>query len=115
MTEPARHSPHQNHLLDALPASDYERLAPHLELIPMPLGDVLYESGGKLRFVYFPTSRCRGERLFGVAHKNNLVNARRKTYGSCYSSRSFVLPQGSRSAIDVSGDRGATLSRRPRL
>jgi len=56
MTEPARHSPHQNHLLDALPTSDYERLAPHLELIPMPLGDVLYESGGALRHVYFPTT-----------------------------------------------------------
>jgi len=48
--------PHQNHLLDALPAGDYERIAPHLELIPMRLGDVLYESGGKLRHVYFPTT-----------------------------------------------------------
>jgi hypothetical protein len=34
-------SPHQNHLLDALPKNDYERLAPHLELVPMGLGDVL--------------------------------------------------------------------------
>src|SRR4029077_7747676 len=53
---PARHSPHQNHLLDALPHTDYERLASHLELIPMALGDVLYESGAKLRYVYFPTT-----------------------------------------------------------
>jgi CRP-like cAMP-binding protein len=53
---PAGHSPHQNHLLDALPARDYERLAPHLELIPMGLGDVLYESGSQLRYVYFPTT-----------------------------------------------------------
>ena len=52
----ARHSPHQNHLLGALPTSDYERLAPHLELISMKLGDVLYESGAKLRHVYFPTT-----------------------------------------------------------
>ena len=50
------HDPHQNHLLDALPRADYERLAPHLELIPMRLGDVLYESGDKLRHVYFPTT-----------------------------------------------------------
>ena len=56
MRTPERHSPHQNHLLDALPASDYERLASHLELILMPLGDVLYESGAKLRYVYFPTT-----------------------------------------------------------
>ena len=50
------HSPKLNHLLDALPPSDYERLASHLELIPMTLGDVLYESGDKLRYVYFPTT-----------------------------------------------------------
>jgi hypothetical protein len=35
---PARVLPHRNHLLDALPKGDYERLAPHLELIPMDLG-----------------------------------------------------------------------------
>ena len=52
----ARQSPRQNHLLDALPTSDYERLAIHLELIPMRLGDVLYESGDRLRYVYFPTT-----------------------------------------------------------
>src|ERR1700704_590275 len=54
--EAVRHTPHQNHLLDALPSSDYERIAPHLELIPMKLGDVLYEPGIKLRHVYFPTT-----------------------------------------------------------
>ena len=55
-TAPERHSPHQNHLLEALPTSDYERLAAHLELAPMKLGEVLYESGAKLRHVYFPTT-----------------------------------------------------------
>jgi CRP-like cAMP-binding protein len=53
---PGRHSPHQNHLLNALPATDYTRLASHLELIPMKLGDVLYEPGARLRHVYFPTT-----------------------------------------------------------
>ena len=52
----ARQSPHHNHLLHALPAADFARIAPHLELIPMGLGDVLYESGAKLRHVYFPTT-----------------------------------------------------------
>jgi len=52
----ARHVPHQNHLLSALPAEIFERLSPHLELIPMPLGEVLYESGGQLQHVYFPTT-----------------------------------------------------------
>jgi CRP-like cAMP-binding protein len=50
------HSPRQNHLLDALLSSDYDRLEPHLELIPMRLGDVLYEPGVRLRHVYFPTT-----------------------------------------------------------
>ena len=56
MAAPLGPSPHQNHLLDALPASDLGRIASHLELIPMNLGDVLYESGAKLRHVYFPTT-----------------------------------------------------------
>ena len=48
--------PNQNHLLSALLESDYARLSPHLEPIMMRLGDVLYESGGQLQHVYFPTS-----------------------------------------------------------
>ena len=50
------HSPKQNYLLDALPAMDYARLLPDLELIPMPLGWAVYESGGHLGYVYFPTT-----------------------------------------------------------
>jgi len=53
---PGRLSPRQNHLLAALPAADYERLLPELELVPLPLGWAVYESGGKLGFVYFPTT-----------------------------------------------------------
>jgi CRP-like cAMP-binding protein len=56
MAAPESHSPHQNHLLDALPAGDYERLSVHLELVPMRLGEVLYESGVQLQHVYFPTT-----------------------------------------------------------
>ncbi len=61
MTDP--HNPRQNHLLDALPSAEYERLFPHLELVPMPLGDVLYESGDKLRYAYFPTT-CIVSKLY---------------------------------------------------
>jgi hypothetical protein len=53
---PEHHSVHQNHLLDALPAGDYTRLKSRLELIPMALGQVLYEPGARLRYVYFPTT-----------------------------------------------------------
>jgi CRP-like cAMP-binding protein len=49
-------TPQQNHLLAALPAAEFQRLSPHLELVAMPLGDALYESGGQLQHVYFPTT-----------------------------------------------------------
>jgi CRP-like cAMP-binding protein len=51
---PSHHDSRQNRLLEALPASDYARLQSQLELIPMALGQVLYEPGGRLRHVYFP-------------------------------------------------------------
>ncbi|TAL53507.1 Crp/Fnr family transcriptional regulator [Pandoraea sp.] len=53
---PAPHTFHQNHLLAVLPAEELESLAPHLELVAMPLGEVLYESGSQLHHVYFPTT-----------------------------------------------------------
>jgi len=53
---PSLHNPSQNHLLAALPTAEFERLAPHLELVPLPLGEVLYEPGGQLQHAYFPTT-----------------------------------------------------------
>jgi CRP-like cAMP-binding protein len=55
-TMPALHTPDQNHLLAALPEEVRARLSSRLELIAMPLGEVLYESGGLLHHVYFPTT-----------------------------------------------------------
>jgi len=52
----ATHDPRQNHLLAALPADEYARLFPRLELVPMPLAEALYESGIQMRHVYFPTT-----------------------------------------------------------
>lgn len=48
--------PRQNHLLAALPDAEYEHLLPSLELVRMPLGEILYESGAQLRHAYFPTT-----------------------------------------------------------
>ena len=52
----SRHDPKQNHLLATLPAEVFGRISPHLELISMPLGETLCESGGQLQHVYFPTT-----------------------------------------------------------
>ena len=49
-------TPKQNHILAALPAADYARLLPDLQLIPMPLGWAVYESGQQLSYEYFPTT-----------------------------------------------------------
>jgi CRP-like cAMP-binding protein len=44
----------QNHLLASLPDEEWGRWSPLLEVVDMPLGQVLYESGVALTFVYFP-------------------------------------------------------------
>jgi len=54
MPEPP--TPLENHLLAALPQAVYERLLPNLELVSMPLGEVMYTSGSELPYLYFPTT-----------------------------------------------------------
>ena len=49
-------NPKQNHLLDALLKAEFDRLSPNLELVELPLGKVMYEAGGLLQHVYFPTT-----------------------------------------------------------
>jgi len=50
------HRPSQNLLLAALPATEFDPLVAHLELVPLPLGEMLYEPGGQLKHAYFPTT-----------------------------------------------------------
>ena len=70
----------QNHLLAVLPAAEYERVAAGLDLVEMPLGKVLSESGGHMRYVYFPTT--------------------------CVVSIMYVLADGSTAEIGVVGNEG---------
>lgn len=53
---PILHNHLHNHLLASLPASDLGRLAAHLELVPLQLGEMLYEPGEQLQYAYFPTT-----------------------------------------------------------
>jgi CRP-like cAMP-binding protein len=53
---PSADSPQRNHLLAALSPADYAHLLPSLEPVSMPLGSVIYESGGRLNYLYFPTT-----------------------------------------------------------
>ena len=74
------HATTQNHLLAAFPHAEYERLAAALELVPMPLGEVLSVSGGRMHHVYFPTT--------------------------CIVSLLYVLEDGSTAEIGVVGNEG---------
>jgi CRP-like cAMP-binding protein len=49
------HEASANKLISALPREVYDRLRPHLELVPLELGASVYEAGGRLSSVYFPT------------------------------------------------------------
>jgi len=67
-------TPLQNRLLAALPTVDYNRLAPHLRLESVVVGDALHEDGRRINDVYFPnggvfsiTNRMRDGALVEVA------------------------------------------------
>jgi len=51
MTSPARES---NRVLASIPSRDYKRLHEQLELVTLRFGQVLYEPGEEIRYVYFP-------------------------------------------------------------
>jgi CRP-like cAMP-binding protein len=55
-TTNVQQAPKHNRLLAALPADAYDRLASQLELVPMTLGEPLYEAGATLHHAYFPTT-----------------------------------------------------------
>jgi CRP-like cAMP-binding protein len=78
---PSPASPLQNHILRALPKGARERLFPHLALVTLRSGDVLYESGAPLRQVYFPID--------------------------CVISLLYVLENGASAEISVVGNEGA--------
>jgi CRP-like cAMP-binding protein len=74
------HDLRRNQLLAALSAGALERVLPHLRLVEMPLGKVLYEPGDLLSHVYFPTD--------------------------CIVSLLYVLTDGSSAEISVVGNDG---------
>ncbi len=49
-------SPLENHILAELPEAIKQPLLDQLELVELPLGKVIYESGDDLHYVYFPTN-----------------------------------------------------------
>lgn len=60
-------APERNHLLAALPDHAKKRIFPKLKLVELNLGDVIYESGQPIEFVYFPTN-CIVSLLYVMAN-----------------------------------------------
>jgi CRP-like cAMP-binding protein len=56
LLKPATPDPRQNQILAALPKDEYERLLPDLQLVEMPLGLTMSESGDHVNFLHFPIS-----------------------------------------------------------
>lgn len=56
LSKAAPPDPKQNQILAALPKAEYERLLPDLQLVPMPTGWTLSESGDHVNFLHFPIS-----------------------------------------------------------
>ncbi len=63
-----------------MPPAEFRRLYPHLELVDLALGEALYEPGGRLDHVYFPTT--------------------------CIVSMLYVMADGASAEIAVVGDEG---------
>jgi hypothetical protein len=82
---PDTHDPRENHLLAALPEDESARIFPHLELVPMPLGEAVCEPGIPMRHVYFPTT--------------------------CIVSLLYVMEDGASGEIAVVGNEGTSVSR----
>ncbi len=78
---PTAATPLQNHILAALPDAVRDRLFPHLKLVTLRSGEVLYEAGAPLRQVYFPAD--------------------------CVVSLLYVLESGASAEISVVGKEGA--------
>lgn len=45
-----------NHLIAALPEDEFTRINPSLEPVSLSLGEVIYESGEQLEYIFFPTT-----------------------------------------------------------
>jgi CRP-like cAMP-binding protein len=56
MSNLVEQTPNKNTLLAALPHDEFQRIAVNLELKQMVLGELLYDEGGTLGHIYFPTS-----------------------------------------------------------
>jgi CRP-like cAMP-binding protein len=92
-----------NHLIAALPQEEFIRLKPNLEPVSLALGEVIYESGEQLDYLYFPTTAIisllyimeNGSTAeIGMAGNDGLVGIALYMGGSTTPSRAVVQSAG---------------------
>ena len=95
--------PRMNQLIRSLPDEEYARILPKLELVSLPLGKVLFESGDKLSHIYFPSSSVvsllyimenGGTAEIGIAGKGGLVGMPLFLGGDTTTGRAVVQSAG---------------------
>ena len=95
--------PEGNRLLARLPPEELERLTPHLGRVSLALGEVIYESGGRQSYIYFPTNAIisllylmenGSSAEMGVAGKEGLVGVALFMGGDTVPNRAVVQSAG---------------------
>ena len=98
--------PRQNRLLAALPEVEWARWQPHLELVNLPLGKALYESGAKLNHVFFPTTAIVSLLYVMLIAKNGEVIGQSQMYvgGGVYVGINSVMENAQKAdVVDADG------------
>jgi CRP-like cAMP-binding protein len=98
-----RLDPTKNRLLAALPREDYERILPSLGYVSFKLGEIVYESGGQMAYIYFPTNAIisllylmenGSSAEMGMAGKEGLVGVALFMGGNTMPNRAVVQSAG---------------------
>ena len=99
----AEHAPRQSRLLAGLPAEDYERLLPHLELVALPLGAIIHGAGDAEKYLYFITegivsrvfvSQSGASAGFAVTGKEGVIGVATFLGGDSMPSQAVVTSPG---------------------
>jgi CRP-like cAMP-binding protein len=103
VVRPGVKNPQLNKILALLPVKVLERIAPSLKLVPLALGEALYESGVRIGQVYFPTTAIisllyvladGGSAEIAVVGNDGLVGVSLVMGGDSTPSRAVVQSEG---------------------
>jgi CRP-like cAMP-binding protein len=107
---PDKLDPTKNRLLAALPREEYERILTRLGHVSFKLGEVVYESGGQMDYIYFPTTAIvsllyvmenGASAEMGMAGKEGLVGVALFMGGNTMPNRAVVQSAGSAAKMKV--------------